>query len=444
MDVHVLDSTGGIAPGDGKRLRIDAGPIGIPWRLVHRATDDEFGFADEQVDGPFSAWRHVHRFLPNGTQSSVLKDEITFAVPAGALGAFIAGDAINRRLTDVFEFRHRRTQHDLARFAAADGGRPLNIAVTGASGLVGSQLVPFLRAGGHNVTALVRRRDVGADEVYWNPSTGEIDSAGLAGMDAIVHLAGESLADGRWTAKRKKAILESRVQGTALLAQAIARLPVPPRVLVSASAVGFYGDAGDREIREGAPRGDGFLADVCQAWEDAAQPARDAGIRVVHPRFGVVLAGSGGMLKKVGLPFRFGLGGPLGSGDQFMSWITLDDLLGVILTAIVDDRLTGPINAVSPHPVTNNAFTSTLGRVLGRPTFFLVPAPVLRIAVGELADELLLASQNAYPDRLSEVGFHFAFPAIEQALRQELGRPMKAAPAPASEPLTSSVIESGH
>jgi uncharacterized protein (TIGR01777 family) len=238
----------------------------------------------------------------------------------------------------------------------------------------------------------------------------------------VIHLAGVSIAGGRWTKARKAAILSSRLQGTSLLAKTLTGLQRPPRVLISASGIGYYGDAGNTPLTEESPPGAGFLAAVCRAWEEATAPAAASGIRVVLPRFGVVLAGRGGLLARMTPAFRFGLGGPLGSGEQFMSWIALDDLLGVLLQAIADDRLVGPVNAVAPHAVTNQDFAATLGRVLGRPAILRAPAAALRLAAGELADELLLASQLACPARLEDVGFSFAFPALEDTLRQELGR----------------------
>jgi hypothetical protein len=236
-------------------------------------------------------------------------------------------------------------------------------------------------------------------------------------------LAGTSIASGRWSAKRKEEIRESRIRGTRLIAETLARMARPPRVFVSGSAVGFYGDAGDKLLTEDAPPGRGFLAEVCQAWEAAALPAQEAGIRLVHLRTGIVIAGAGGLLPRVVLPFRLGAGGKLGSGQQWMSWIALDDLLGIILIAIANERVAGPINAVAPKPVTNHDFTEVLGRVLRRPTFARVPAFALRLVAGQLANELILASQRAIPAQLEAAGFQFLFPDLEQALRFELGRP---------------------
>src|SRR5919107_3974270 len=388
MDVRVLDGSGGIEPGDWKRLRLGAGPIGVPWTLVHKNAEDGTGFVDEQTDGPFVSWRHEHRFLSDGPERSVLEDRITYQLPFGAVGQLAAGRQIERRLDDLFRFRHGRTQADLAHHAAADLARPQRIAISGASGMVGSQLVPFLRASGHDVLRLVRRRPNAADEIAWDPATGWIDAASLEGMDAVIHLAGVSIAGGRWTTARKAAILGSRLQGTSLLAETLAHLQRPPRVLISASGIGYYGDAGNAPLTEESPPGAGFLADVCRAWEEATAPAAASGIRVVLPRFGVVLSGSGGLLARMIPPFRFGFGGPLGSGEQFMSWIALDDLLGVLLRAIADDRLGGPVNAVTPHAVSNRVFAETLGRILHRPAVLRTPARALRLVAGELADEL--------------------------------------------------------
>ena len=444
MDVRVLDGVGGIEAGHWKRLRVGVGPIGVPWTLVHRAGDDATGFVDEQTAGPFASWRHEHRFSSDGPERSVLEDRITYRLPFGPAGQLVAGHQVERRLDDLFRFRHARTELDLARHAGAGLVRPQRIAISGASGLVGSQLVPFLRTGGHDAARLVRGRPSADDEIAWDPTTDRIDAASLEGMDAVIHLAGASIAGGRWTKARKAAILSSRLQGTSLLANTLTRLQRPPRVLVSASGTGYYGDAGSTPLTEESPPGTGFLADVCRAWEEATAPAAVAGIRVVLPRFGIVLSGRGGLLARMTPVFRIGLGGPLGSGEQFMSWIALDDLLGILLRAIADDRLVGPVNAVAPHAVTNHVFADTLGRVLGRPAVLRAPASALRLAVGELADELILASQRAQPARLEEVGFTFAFPALEDALRQELGRydSNRGAEIPASS--LRSAVQPGH
>jgi hypothetical protein len=294
----------------------------------------------------------------------------------------------------------------------------MKILVTGASGTVGSALVPFLTTSGHSVTRLVRAEPK-PGEVRWDPAAGQIDKAGLEGHDAVVHLAGESIA-GRWTATKKKKIRDSRVQGTRLLAGTLAGLARPPKVLACASALGYYGNRGEEKLREDSRAGSGFLADVCQEWEAAAEPARQKGIRVVHLRTGIVLSRTGGALTQMLLPFKLGVGGKVGSGKQYWSWIGVDDVVGVIHHALTTESVHGPVNTVAPNPVTNLEFTKTLGRVLGRPTIFPMPAFAARLALGEMADELLLASQRLDPAKLIASGYKFRYPELDGALRHLL------------------------
>ena len=297
----------------------------------------------------------------------------------------------------------------------------MHIAVTGASGLVGSALVPFLTTRGHRVTRLVRKSP-GTNEVGWDLAEGIRELSRLEGVDAVVHLAGESIAAGRWTEARKAEIRRSRVQGTRRLCESLARLGRPPKALVTASAVGFYGDRGDETLTEGSAPGGDFLARLCQEWEAATEPASRAGIRVVHLRFGMILSPAGGALKKMLLPFKLGVGGRIGSGAQYMSWITIDDAIGAIQHVITAEPLRGPVNAAAPAPVTNAEFTRVLARVLSRPAVAPMPAFVARLAFGELADALLLSSQRVMPARLQASGYGFQFPEIEPALRHLLSR----------------------
>lgn len=423
QEVAVERQVGTIRPGDSKRLRVSLlGPLSVVWDLVHTDDLDTPGFVDTQVRGPFRSWRHEHRFLPDGYASAYLEDRLEYELPFGALGRAVAANRIGAELDRLFGLRHARTRLDLERLSPHRKDHPMRIAITGSTGLVGERLVAFLRAGGHEVIRLVRGEPKRGDEVRWNPATGEIDAERLEGLDAVVHLAGVSISSGLWTEKRKRAILQSRVAGTDLLSGTLAGLQSPPRVLVTASGVNFYGDKADLESTEASPQGKGFLADVVRRWEAAAQPARDAGIRVVNARFGVVMAGEGGMLPLISLPFRLGVGGPLGGGQQWMSWIALDDLVGVIHEAITNQALSGPVNATSPEPVTNAEFTETLGRVLKRPTFMRVPAFAARAIGGQLAEELVLISQRVVPARLQEIRFRFAYPSLESTLRHELGR----------------------
>ena len=297
----------------------------------------------------------------------------------------------------------------------------LRIVVTGATGLVGGALVPALLAAGHRVDRMSRRPPPpGTTDIQWDPAGGRLDPRALEGADAVVHLAGESIAAGRWTAAVKERVRRSRVDGTKLLAETLGRLTRRPRVLVAASAVGYYGNRGDMPLTEESPPGVGFLAEVCREWEAAADPARVAGIRVVHPRLGVVLAGQGGALPRMTLPFRLGVGGMIGSGRQYWSWIALADLVRVIELALALDILTGPVNAVAPAPATNREFTRVLGRVLGRPTLVPLPALAVRLLLGEMGQALLLDSARVLPRRLERAGFRFRHPELEGALRAAL------------------------
>jgi uncharacterized protein (TIGR01777 family) len=297
----------------------------------------------------------------------------------------------------------------------------MKLAVTGSRGLLGSALVPALEAAGHTVVRLVRGSAMNG-EVRWDPAAGVLDTTLLVGVDGAVNLAGEGIADKRWTQEQKQRILDSRVRSTELLARGLAALDPKPSVLVSGSAIGFYGDRGDEELTEESVSGDGFLADLVRRWEAATAPAEAAGVRVAHIRTGIVLSARGGALKKQLPLFKLGLGGRLGSGRQYQSWIAIDDEIGAILHALSTDRISGPVNLTAPMPVTNREFTATLGRVLGRPTLLPVPRFALSLALGgQLATEVLLASQRVLPATLGATGYQFKHPGLEAALRAALG-----------------------
>jgi len=299
----------------------------------------------------------------------------------------------------------------------------LRVVVTGASGLVGSALVPVLLASGHRVDRLSRRPPAaGGTDVQWDPARGWLDPRALEGVDAVVHLAGESIAAFRWTAAVKDRIRRSRVDGTRLLSRTLVALDRRPRVLVSVSGVGYYGDRGETPLTEDSAPGSGFLAEVCREWEAAADSARAASIRVVHPRLGVVLSGEGGALPRIARPFRLGGGGVIGSGRQYWSWIGIDDLVRVIELCLALDTVAGPVNAVGPAPATNREFTQVLGRVLARPTRVPLPALAVRLLLGEMGRALLLDSARVVPRRLERAGFRFRHPRLEDALRAALVR----------------------
>ncbi len=294
------------------------------------------------------------------------------------------------------------------------------ILITGASGMIGTRLSRALEVTGHTVLKAVRRAAQNDREVRWDPARGKIDKAKLANLDGVVHLAGASIAGKRWTESYKKEIRDSRVDGTKLISETIASLAHKPRVFACASAIGFYGDRGNAELDESSSPGQGFLPDVCLAWENSCRAARDAGIRTVNMRIGVVLSTEGGALKSMLLPFKLGLGGVIGSGEQYFSWLSLDDIVGAMQFVLANDSLSGPVNLVSPNPVTNREYTKTLGKVLVRPTIFPMPSFAARLAFGEMADELLLASTRVQPRKLERAGFKFAYPQLEPALRHVL------------------------
>ncbi len=297
----------------------------------------------------------------------------------------------------------------------------MKILVTGASGLVGTALVPALRLSGHEVVRLVREKNGKPDTLFWNPDLGQIDLMRLDGFDAVVHLAGENIAGGRWSKNRKARIRDSRVKSTRLLADAFAQCKAPPKTWICASAIGFYGDRGDELLAETSAAGEGFLAEVCRAWEAECASAA-AGMRVVNVRFGIILSSGGGALGKMLLPFKFGAGGKLGSGEQWMSWVVIDDVVGAIGHALIHESLSGPVNVVAPNPVSNVDFTKTLGGVLHRPTFATMPAIVVKILFGEMGEALLLSSQRVQPVKLQESGYSFKYAVLEPALRHLLGK----------------------
>lgn len=428
---------------DGARavIRIRKGPLALRLVARHEEVDPPRAFTDVQESGPFGAWRHRHTFEPaESGDGSVLRDAIAFTPPLGVVGRMLATRPLLREIERQFAFRHARTAADLRRHAeisARFGGAPLRVGVTGASGMLGRQLCAFLSTGGHEVVRFVRgraagvreraagvgERAAGGGERPWDPTDPKdgLAPALVEDLDAIVHLAGAGIADGRWNPERKRRILESRVDGTGAVAHAVARAARKP-VVVSASGIGYYGDRGEERLDERSAMGSGFLPEVVAAWEGALAPAEAAGARCVRVRLGVVLSASGGALARMRTPFLLGAGGPVGSGRQGMSWISLDDALGVLLHAIRDPSLSGAVNAVAPGAVAQRVFARTLGRVLGRPAFAPLPALAVTTIFGEMGRRLLLEGAFVRPRRLEELGFRFEHPSLEDALRLELGR----------------------
>lgn len=409
----------GLRAGSEVALEGRVGPVPFRWTLRHTEVTPPLRFRDEQVAGPFHRWRHDHEFTARAAVSD-LTDTIECSLPAAPVADRVAGKWVERRLARTLRYRHDTTAGDLT-LAQRYSTRPLRVAITGASGLIGRTIRALLTTSGHTVVPLVRRA-AAPGEISWDPDRGRLDPTDLSGLDAVVHLAGENIAGGRWTAARKQRILESRTRGTTLLAAGCARAAVPPRTLISVSAVGFYGDQADTLLPESAEPGQGFLVEVTRAWERAAEAARAAGIRVVHPRFGVVLTPAGGALKAMLPAFRAGVAGRLGSGKQWMSWVSIDDVAGALVHLLHTETIRGPVNVVAPHPATNAEFTRTLGRVLHRPTVVAVPAAAIKLVLGALGEEALLASARVEPGVLKATGYLFRWPELEPCLRHLLGR----------------------
>ncbi|MGC8762962.1 MAG: TIGR01777 family oxidoreductase [Acidobacteriota bacterium] len=420
QEVRILGRQGTIAPGGRLTLAVKKGPLWLRWEAEHGEWERGRFFTDRLVRGPFPRWEHHHGFLPREGGGCLLEDRVDYDLPLGAVGRLVSGRFMERDLRRLFAFRHERTRRDLLRHAAYRDRPRLRVAVTGASGLVGSALVPFLTTGGHWVLRLGRRPRREEGEGLFDPAAGKLEGDRLEGFDAVVHLAGENIAAGRWTPERKEAIRRSRVEGTAILARTLASLRRPPGVLVCASAVGFYGHRPEGEVTEDWGAGEGFLAEVCKEWEAAAEPARKAGIRVVHLRTGVVLSRRGGALARMLPAFRAGAGGPVGSGRQGFPWIALDDLVGLIHFLLFEE-VRGPVNAVAPEAVSQARFARVLGRVLRRPAFLPLPAPAVRLLFGEMGQALLLEGASVRPVRAEAAGFAFQWPSLEEALRWELG-----------------------
>ncbi|MEQ8765168.1 MAG: TIGR01777 family oxidoreductase [Planctomycetota bacterium] len=452
-DIEVLEHVGTVEDGARLVMKLRKGPVSLRWHALHRDHIEGEQFVDVQVKGPFGKWVHTHRFLEEGEHSSILHDHIEYRLPLAPLSTFFGAGFARREVERLFTYRHERTRRDLERHAQWRGPR-LRIAVTGASGFVGTALCAFLTTGGHDVVRLVRKNRARATEtesgprtashsrdgtvvraeryrarghserpaeleVTWDPKNGELDPSALEGIDALIHLAGENVGERRWTPEVKREIRDSRVRSNELLAKTVAAMRRPPEVLIVAGGTGIYGARGEERIDEDSSLGDGFLADVGRASEAAWDSVDRTRTRVVPLRIGLVLGAHGGVLSKLTPLFRCALGGPLGNGRQGVAWIGLDDLVAVIHRAIFDGRLDGPVNAVAGS-VSNQELAKTLGRVLSRPAVLPAPAAALRAGLGERADALLLSGAYVEPKRLTEAGFELRNGDLESALCWEL------------------------
>ncbi len=419
--LQIISKTPGVDTGTQVRLKIKTGPVFSAWDAEHTACEPGRMFTDSQIRGPFKVWRHTHRFTPD-KDGCMLEDSIEFAMPfpldrSGLINAYIRKD-LNR----IFNYRHAVTRRDVPLHLSGKLPGPLKIAVTGSSGLIGSNLVPFLTTGGHDVYTLVRRSpDPDKKEIFWNPEKGVLSEKDLEDFDAVIHLAGENIGEVRWTDAIKQRLTDSRVKGTRLIADTLTRLKRPPSVFLCASAIGFYGNTGLDIVDESAAKGSQYISDMCEAWEAACEPARVSGIRTVNMRIGVVLSPQGGALSKVLTLFKCGLGATMGNGDQYVSWISLEDTLCAIHHLMADRTLDGPVNLSSPNPVTNSYYTKTLAKTLKRPAFLRVPESLIRARFSQMGDEILLSGSRIIPSKLLDSGYTFLHSDLTSSLTETLG-----------------------
>ncbi len=422
---ELVESDGSLKDGARSILRVPAGPISRRWVAEHRDYRSGHSFTDVQLSGPFAKWEHTHRFDDDG-QGSLLTDSIRYRLPLAPLSHWVAGGFVAKQLKRTFEFREGALRRDFELAAAlrarfGDAPLPAKVAVAGASGLIGSALQAALSTQGVEVVQLVRR-PAGEGQLHWDPRAGVLDPKSIEDCGAVIHLGGANIAEGRWTPERKRVLTESRVQSTGLLARTLAELGDRTRTLVVASAVGFYGaQRGDEELDESSAPANDFLGTLCQQWESAADPARAAGVRVVHSRFGVVLDPRGGALKKLLPIFQLGGGGPVGHGRQWMSWLSVEDAVGLLIWALADPSFDGPFVAAAPQPIQQRDFANVLGRVLRRPSFMPTPALAIRAVFGEMGEATVLGSQRAFARRVDRSTYPYAAPDLEQALRACLG-----------------------
>ena len=402
--------------------------INLTWVAEHTGYDKPNYFADTMVKGPFWKWDHDH-YLKEENGVTTVVDDVTYSVPFGPLGMLVdkvlGGSLVTGRISSMFKAREFRLKRDLDNHAKFLDMPRKKILVVGSSGLIGTQLVAFLDTGNHEVWRLVRRvADSNKNEISWNPDKGEINAKELEGFDVVIHLGGVGIGDKRWSKKRKAAIRDSRVNSTELLSKTLASLENKPDLFMMASAIGYYGNRGDEELDESSTSGeDGyFLTDVCKAWENSANPAKDAGIRTVHMRTGIVISAVGGALGKMLLPAKMGGGGPIGSGKQWMSWISMDDQIYSMYHLMMSEGVSGEYNLTAPNPVRQKQFAKDLGRVLRRPAFAPLPGFMMKIMFGEMGARLTLDSQRVLPKNLQESGYEFIHTDLQSALSDSLGK----------------------
>lgn len=419
---------GGITDGAITEFRMKIGIVPQRWVAKHHGYMEGEQFCDDMVKGPFGRWNHVHKFVENNDNEMQIHDRIDWKLPFHFFTRIGAPIMVMPRVNQMFKHRSRRILADLNRQQTFKDAPRKRILITGSTGLIGTQLGAFLETDGHDVHRLLRPSTrLHADQdstkvVKWNDRTGEVTQGSLEDFDVVIHLAGAGIGEKRWSKKRKKLISESREIPTRHLSNTLAELKSPPSLFICASAVGFYDNRGDEDLDENSSIGEGFLARICKRWEDATEPAVNAGIRTILMRTGIVTTAAGGMLQQILLPAKFGALGPIGGGRQWQSWISLDDQIYAIHFLMNHETASGVINLTAPNPVTQKQFAKTLGKVLRRPAFAPAPGFVMKILFGEMGKSLILDGQKVHPKRLLNLGYKFEHETLEPALRDALGR----------------------
>ncbi|MCM8532219.1 MAG: TIGR01777 family oxidoreductase [Lentisphaeraceae bacterium] len=416
---EIINKATEIADGLEEHIQIKIGPLKKMWIARYHDVIKNEQFCDLQVSGPFAYWDHKHVFKAIDSDKSELVDDISYKEPMGPVGRLLAGKMIASKLDAMFNYRHAVTHADLARHFNRKI-KPMKVAITGGTGLVGGCLGPLLQTMGHEVFILTRNPKK-ENHIKWDPATSEIDHEKLEGIDAFINLAGRSIA-APWTSKVKKDIISSRLDSSELLVKAIKVMKRKPSVVITASGSAYYPLYTGETYSEDGPKGEGFLPELAEKWEGVFKPLDAIGVRVVKLRIGVVLTPAGGALQKMLPAFKLGLGGPFSSGKQYMSWIAIDDLIDIMAFALEDEKYSGVINAVSPEPVTNKEFSKTLGKVLNRPTVLPVPAAILKMIPGGMGKELFLASNRLEPAKLKELGYEFRHPDLLGTFKHLFGQ----------------------
>lgn len=422
VNIDLLSRKGGLETGATVLMNMGKKPFQMAWHARH--IEYEYGkmFRDMQEKGPFNSWVHTHLFHKEGPSNTLMEDRIDYKLPLHPLGNMFAGWYMEKELEKIFTHRHSTVYHDMSAHKKANLS-PLRILISGASGLIGSALTPYLTTGGHQVIRLVRTKTVKCqNKIVWDPSSGQIDTKNLGPIDVVINLAGENIGQKKWDSGRKRLLVESRTKSTTLLATAISNLEPRPSLFICASAIGYYGDRKDEMLTENHGPGDLFISGICKTWEACAKTAVHPDIRTAFMRIGIGLSPKGGALGELLFPFKMGLGAKIGKGDQYMSWISLDDILDAFLHVISKQSLSGPVNVVAPEPVTNREFTKIFADVLNRPSVFTIPEKAIDLIFGEMGREILLSSARVKPEKLVQSGFTFRSETLYDALKHMLGK----------------------